>query len=160
MKFVFGAGLALVFILGASMSWAFGESEDGGCCGFGGGSSYWGLSDKALQQAADANGISIGIANELLNERFAEYSNEQLRMLRAMPGEACVAENVCHQMTDGFFRFLVSEAMARRSDAAQNRAAVWDFWRNIGLFFLATLGAVLGVLNYRDKRLERKSKTP
>ena len=122
--------------------YAFGDSGGpGDCCAA--------LSDESLSRVADAYDVPRTVANQILNSVLSEYSDEELRMLQAMPGEACRTQpdGLCDVMPDEFFRFLVEEVQARRSDDALLRQATWEFWRTVVLFVLSILGAALGVLN-------------
>ncbi len=85
-----------------------------------------------------------------MNEVLSIKPFNELRMLSKMPGEACKSEwagNLCNSMPDEFFRFLVDEEIARRSDAAREKQATWDFWKEIGLFVIALVGATTGIVS-------------
>ncbi len=131
----------LCFATFADAAFAFGESEDGGCCGA--------LSDESLARVADAYDVPYTVADHILNAVLSTYSNEELRMLHAMPGEACRTQpdDLCELMPDEFFRFLVEEKQARRADITLTQKATWDFWRTVFLFVLSIIGAALGVFN-------------
>lgn len=121
---------------------AFGESGVAGdCCSA--------MSDENLGRIADAYGVPQSEADSILNEVLSVYTNEELRMLQAMPGEACRTQGVdfCEIMPDEFFRFLVEEEQARRADSQISRRAMWDTIQKVALAIVAFAGLGLGLAN-------------
>ncbi len=126
---------------------------DGGCCAA--------LPDNALSRIAGAYGVPRDAADRVLNELLAGKPWDELRMLSKMPGEACGSEwggNLCDLMPDEFYRFLIDEEIARRSDVARQKSETWEFWQTRVLFGLAILGAGLGVFNTWRSLTNRKEK--
>jgi hypothetical protein len=127
-------------------AWGGGSGGEGGCCSA--------LSDENLSRIADAYGVPRTTADQILNDVLATYSTEELRMLQAMPGEACRTQGdyLCEIMPDEFFRFLVEEEQARRADTQINRRARWDTIQKVALAIIAFAGLGLGLANrYRPR---------
>jgi len=96
LSFIFLASLFCVATF-SDAAFAFGDSGGGGdCC--------TALTDESLTRVADAYDVPRSVADHILNEVLASYSNEELRMLQAMPGEACRTQpdGLCELMPDDF----------------------------------------------------------